>query len=65
MPITDQALVEARELSGVMDVGDDFIEPDVRHECERVIPEIGQVKPSDAADTYLFLKHHYTQTEHE
>lgn len=62
--ITDEALDEVRELSGVMDVGEDFLDADVRRECERIIPDIHQVKPADAADTYLFLKHHYGQSEH-
>lgn len=62
--ITDEALDEVRELSGVMDVGEDFLDADVRRECERIIPDIDQVKPADAADTYLFLKHHYGQSEH-
>ena len=56
LPITDEALDEVRELSGVMDVGEDFLDADVRRECERIVPEIDQVEP---ADTYLFLKHHY------
>ena len=63
LPITDEALDEVRELSGVMDVGEDFLDADVRRECEQIIPEIDQVKPADAADTYLFLKHHYGQSE--
>ena len=61
LPITEEALADVREVSGVMDVGEDFIDPDVRRECERIIPEIDQVKPCDAADTYIFLKHHYVQ----
>ena len=65
LPITDEALDEVRELSGVMDVGEDFLDADVRRECERIVPEIDQVKPlADAADTYVFLKHHYGQSEH-
>ena len=47
-----------------MDVGEDFLDADVCRECERIVPEIDQVKPADAADTYLFLKHHYGQSEH-
>ena len=64
LPINDEALDEVRELSGVMDVGEDFLDADVCRECERIVPEIDKVKPADAADTYLFLKHHYGQSEH-
>ena len=42
-----------------MTVGEDFLQPDVRRECQRIIPEVDQVKACDAADTFLFLKHHY------
>ena len=44
-----------------MTVGDDFLSPDVRTECERVIPKIEDVKPNDAAITYIFLKTHYIE----
>ena len=36
-----------------------FLPPETREECERIIPEVDNVKPRDAADTYLFLKVHY------
>jgi len=42
-----------------MSVGDDFLTPLVRTECERVIPAIEGVKSSDAATTFLFLKTYY------
>ena len=42
-----------------MTVGEDFLSPHVRAECERIIPDIDGVKPMDAADTYLFLKANY------
>ncbi len=42
-----------------MSVGDDYLSAEVRAECERVIPAIEDVKPENAADTYLFLKANY------
>ena len=51
----------SEKLEMLDDVGEDFIHPEVCRECERIIPEIDQVKPCDAADTYIFLKHHYVQ----
>ena len=42
-----------------MTVGDDYLTPTIRAECERIVPEIEAVKPNDAATTYLFLKTHY------
>ena len=59
LPVTEEALVEVTQLSGVMTVGDNFLSPNVRAECQRIIPEIDGVKPADAADTYLFLKSNY------
>ena len=60
-PVTNQALDEVAEVSGVMTVGDDFLSCDVRRECERVIPSVENVEAIDAADTYLFLKANYRE----
>lgn len=57
-PVTNQALDEVAEVSGV---GDDFLSYDVRRECERVIPSVENVEAIDAADTYLFLKANYRE----
>lgn len=54
--VTVEALDEVAELSQVMTVGDDFLTPAVRAECERVVPEIG-----DAATTFLFLKTYFNE----
>lgn len=59
MPVSQEALEEVRELSGVITVGDDYLPADVRAECKRIIHEVHEVKPEDASDTYLFLKAHY------
>ena len=53
------ALDEVSEVSGVLTVGEDYLLPAVRAECERVIPDVDGVKPCDAVDTFLFLKAHY------
>jgi hypothetical protein len=58
-PVTQEALDEVGDVSGVLTVGDDYLAPDVRAECERIIPDINGVKSCNAADTFLFLKHHY------
>ena len=33
--------------------------PEIREVCDRIIQEVENIKPRDAADTYLFLKAHY------
>ena len=53
------AIDEVAQLSGTMDVGDDYLSEAVRQECERVIPEWDNVKPQDAATTFIFLKNYY------
>ena len=58
-PVSEESLHEAAELSGVLQEGNDFLPPEVREECERIIPEVDNVKPRDAADTCLFFKAHY------
>jgi len=57
--VSEESLDEAAELSGVLQEGNDFLPPETREQCERIIPEVDNVKPRDAADTYLFLKAHY------
>ena len=58
-----QAIDEVAQLSGVMDVGDDYLSQVVRQECERVIPELDNVKPQDAATTFIFLKNYYRNVQ--
>lgn len=50
-------------MSGIMTVGEDFLPAVVRTECERIIPDVDGIKPTDAADTFLFLKAHYNQEQ--
>ena len=58
-PLTVEALNEAAQLSEVMTVGDDFIPPTTRAEFEQIIPGVDAIEPTNAAETYLFLKAHY------
>ena len=59
LSVSEESLNEVAELSGVLEEGNDYLMADVREGCERIIPEVENVKPKDAADTYLFLKAHY------
>ena len=56
---TIEFLDEVLQLSGVMSFGNDYLSQVVRQECERVIPQLDDVKPQDAATTFIFLKSHY------
>lgn len=59
-PVSKEALDEVAELSD-MSVGNDYLDPAVTNKCNRIIPEIDAMKPTDASITYLFLKEHYSE----
>lgn len=40
-----------------------FLPAAVRTEGERIIPDVDGIKPTDAADTFLFLKANYNQEQ--
>ena len=61
LQVTQEALDEVAKLSGVMSVGDDYLPKSVREEYERIVPNIDGVKPTEAADAYLFLKTKYKE----
>ena len=46
-------------LSGVLDVEEDFLEPEFRVQCERIVPEAHKIEPKDFADAYIFLKQNF------
>ena len=54
--ITEQQLVEVANLSQVLDGTDNYLEPNFRMECERHIPDTGEIEPAEAANNYLYLK---------
>ena len=55
--VSHESLNEVAELSGVLEEGNDYLMPDTKEECERIIPEVENVKPKDAAViTHLFSK---------
>ncbi|XP_020895331.1 uncharacterized protein LOC110234305 [Exaiptasia diaphana] len=58
-PVNKQLLDEVADLSKVTTVGDDFLSPAIRAECERIIPHIEEVQPRDGALSYIFLKSHF------
>ena len=54
--ITEEQLLEVAELSDVFEDNDDYLNPDVRKECERHLPNVDEIEPKDAKDAYLYLK---------
>ena len=59
LPVSEDQLREAAEESGVLNVKDDFLDPAVRMECERLIPNFNNIVAKDCREAYLYLKHNF------
>ncbi|XP_013403271.1 uncharacterized protein LOC106168664 [Lingula anatina] len=59
LPVTNEQLREVAEISGVLDVSDDFLEPDFRRRCERILPDIHEIEAKDFWRAYLYLKDNF------
>jgi len=60
LPVTEEQLKEAATQSGVLTFPDDFLEPEFRAECERVLPDSETIRPHECRDTYMYLKSNFT-----
>ncbi|CAB4023493.1 Hypothetical predicted protein [Paramuricea clavata] len=58
-PVTEDQLKDVAELSGVLELDDDFIQSESREKCERIIPFPGDVEPDQCADAYVYLKDNF------
>ncbi|KXJ10617.1 hypothetical protein AC249_AIPGENE2744 [Exaiptasia diaphana] len=56
IPVTEEQLLEVADQSDVFEGSDDYLTPEIRHECELHLPNIDDIEPADAKDAYLFLK---------
>ena len=59
VPVDEDQLHEAAVQSGVLDVDDDFLEPEFRQECERIVPSPDQIIPQNFFDTFIRLKRNF------
>lgn len=59
-PVTEEQLEEVATEAGVLNVPDDFLTPEFRAECERIIPDNDRIKSDECKDAYLYLKHNFT-----
>lgn len=55
-PVTEEQLEEAATESGVLNMTVDFLDPQFRAECERIIPDRENIKPDECTDVFLYLK---------
>ena len=58
--VTEHSLREVANHSGVLEIGDDFLEPAIRRECEKWVPNIDDVTPEDWVNAYLYVKKKYS-----
>lgn len=59
VPLKEEDLLEAARLSEVLVDTDDYLEVNFRQECERHIPDIDDIKSTDAATAYLYLRSNF------
>ena len=58
--IDDEQLREVAELSGVLQVHDDYLDSVFRAQCERLLPDPSNLEPADCGTAFLFLCEHMT-----
>ena len=54
--INDDQLKEVADLSGVLEIADDYLENDVRKKYEEFIPDPSSLDNNEWVDAYIFLK---------
>lgn len=59
--VTEDQLAEVAQHSGVLNIDNDFLSPEMRQQCEAIIPYPEKVEPSDCAKAFLYLKRHYSE----
>ena len=59
--VTEDQLQEVAEMSGVLEVSENFLDDAFRLECERHIPNTDEIIPAEASNAYLFLKANFEE----
>ena len=54
LPVTKDQLAEVANISGVLDIAEDFLSPEFRAMCEQIIPVPSEVEPEDTAEAYKY-----------
>ena len=54
--VTDTQLHEVSNLSGVFTNNDDYLDQELRGDCEGILPNVFDLQPKDAADAFIYLK---------
>ena len=61
--VSEEQLEEAANESGVLSGNDDFLEPEFRQACERLIPKLEDIDPRDVQNAFIYLKQNITISE--
>ena len=56
LPVTNEQLEEVSELSGVLDIPDDYLEPEFRARCEEIIDKPEDLEPKECINAFLLIK---------
>mgnify|MGYP002804662218 CR=1 FL=1 len=59
LPVTQDQLAEVANISGVLDIAEDFLSPEFRAKSEQIIPVPSEVEPEDTAEAYKYLKEEF------
>ena len=64
LSVTEEQLKEVAQHSGVLEIDDDFLEPEFRTKCCRIIPmPVEQhVEPAECTEAFKYLKRKFSQT---
>ncbi|XP_020917211.1 uncharacterized protein LOC110254544 [Exaiptasia diaphana] len=61
-PVTVDQLKEVAEFSGVLEVEDNFLDPEFRLKCNELVPNVEEIEPKDCRKAYLHLKKNFPVT---
>ena len=56
LPVTNEQLEEVLELSGVLDMPDDYLEPKFMARCEEIIDKPEDLEPKECINAFLLIK---------
>ena len=60
--ISEEDLQEVAETSNILETTNDYLEPQIHAECERVFPDVNDVLPNEASLAFQFLKQNFNET---
>jgi hypothetical protein len=63
LPVTEDQLAEVAINSGVLDIAEDYLEPEFRAKCKQIIPDPSDVEPRDSAEAYKYLKEQFQNSD--